>query len=532
VVLGGILMFALVLMLLVLFQVTLVPSLNEASEFDHSERVQKDMEAVQADLLSASATGAPEELTVETGLRYPERAFLVNPPPVAGSMTTAPGSVTLEGFFSDDIEVDDFWTGTNSRTYESQLLTYAPAYNEFDNAPTIHYEHSTLYNGFDNGAIVPIGNGKLISGDRINLVLLEGDLSEASTRSITTRIDPVSAPARTTQLQAPNQDGNPTITFTTGLSTEQWREILESELDENGGNVVSVTAGPAGSDTVTIALNNTVVYEVRMTKIGIGSGYGATQRPAYVRTAVGNGTELRTNETQEIVFEVLDEFNNPVSGVDVTASASTADGSLVPVQPTTDLHGRATFEYTAGGTRDVVDVTGTYDAGSTNTGTATATVVVATPDDDQESDENVINPVGDTIVLIDAERVKEDSVHKVRLELENALGSTVAVESVRVNFYFQGKPGTGTEPPIGFDLTDSNGVPIVTNGDIGGDFSPVENALQFEESPPTTTLKLTFLTSKEPKEAYSPPNSDDDFFVLTLRFDDGSTRVYFVPSTS
>ena len=115
VVLGGILMFALVLMLLVLFQVTLVPSLNEASEFDHSERVQKDMEAVQADLLSASATGAPEELTVETGLRYPERAFLVNPPPVAGSMTTAPGSVTLEGFFSDDIEVDDFWTGTNSQ---------------------------------------------------------------------------------------------------------------------------------------------------------------------------------------------------------------------------------------------------------------------------------------------------------------------------------------------------------------------------------------------------------------------------------
>lgn len=527
-VLGGILMFALVLMLLVLFQVTLVPSLNEASEFDHSERVQKDMEAVQANVLSASATGAPEELTVETGLRYPERAFLVNPPPVAGSLTTTTGTVTLEGFFSDDVEVDDFWTGTDSQTYESQLLTYTSAYNEFDNAPTIHYEHSTLYNRFDD-AFVPIGNGKLISGDRIDLVLLEGNLSQASIRSITTRIDPVSAPAKTTQLRAPNQDGNPEITFTTALSADQWREILESELDANGGNVVSVTAGPAGSNAVTIALDNTVVYDVRMTKIGIGTGYGATQRPAYVRTAVGDGTELRPGESQEIVFEVLDDVNNPVSGVDVTASASSTDGSLAPVRATTDLHGRVTFEYTAGGAPDVVDVTATFDAGSTVAGTATATVAVTNPNDDQESDENVINPVGDTIVLTDAERVKEDSVHKVLLEFENALGSTVSVESVRVNFYFQGNPGAGTKPPVGFDLADRNGVPIVTNGDVGGDFIPVENPLQFEESPPTTTLEITFLTSTG---TYSPPNSDDDFFVLTLRFDDGSTRLYFVPSTS
>lgn len=447
VVLGGVLMFALVLTLLVLFQVTLVPSLNEASEFDHSERVQKDMEAVQANLLSASATGAPEELTVETGLRYPERAFLVNPPPVAGSMTTTPGTVTLEGFFGTDVETMDYWEGT-SREYETRSLAFVADYNEFRNAPTVVYEHSTLYNTFDDGAAATIGSGKLVSGNRINLVVLEGDLSTASSRSVTTTIDPVSAPGRTTLLAA--IDANPKITITTALSAATW----ENEILADEPNVERVVSD--GDGTVTIVLKPGATYEVRMTKLGVGTGYDP-EEPAHYLTIPSDTTRNVTANADgrgKLVVEARDRFNNAVSNATVTFDGresrfETTDGSDVRedrISVRTDENGRATV-WTVNDGSSPVEVNASLGTSPVASGPKHVRFTVVPP----TVDSSLFGPHGEGSAIIVFEGISAtDGSNSIAFDLNNTLERPVNVTGVRLEYISnlektgQGSSSTGT----------------------------------------------------------------------------------------
>jgi hypothetical protein len=515
VVLGAILMFALVLMLLVLFQTTLVPSLNEATEFEHNERAQNDMEAFQADLLSASATGAPGELTLETGLRYPERAFLLNPPPVAGDIETTPGTVSMVGFVGTDVETIDYWNGTTPRQYDTRTLSYRVDYNEYRNAPTTVYEHATLYNVFDGGTVLPTGNGKLISGNRITLVVVEGDLSTASTRSVTTTIDPVSAPAKPTLLRTGAGGGY--ITVTTAQPAATWKdEILAGEP-----HVLDVT--DAGANAVTIELEGSVTYEVRMAKIGVGSGYDGHRNPTYIRVIEGDGAELASGETQRIGFEVLDEYNNPVPGVTVNATTSAGSEGLTTTQERTDVDGQVVFEYQPG-SEGPVDVVGSFFDGSSATEVATATLSVT----DGANGAHLggagaldLNParVDYDVIMDNTTRTKESVV----IEFNNTISADQTIDRVRINYYFGGQP-TGVDQSTTFSL-DHEGTTVLTDHPIGYDFATLNPKVTIAEE---TVESLTVTFDNLGNSAH------DGFFVMSVVFTDESTgvettRVYIVP---
>lgn len=536
-VLGAILIFALVLMLIVLFQVTLVPSLNKTAEFDHNERVQGDMEALQANLLSASTTGAPADMTVETGVRYPERAFLLNPPPVAGEFSTHPGSITLDGFSSTDPETADFWNGSAMAPYETRSLSYVVEYNEYRTPPRTVYEYSTLYNRFGDDTVLPLGNGKLISGNRISLVVLEGDISEASTRSLTSRLDPVSAPATTTVLSGDGVD--PTITLTSTLSKDKWEAILAEEMNE------SVKSVSKSGDVVTITLFADEPYKVRMTKIGIGSGYDATQTPAYIRTADAHNATIGPSEKHQVVFEVLDEFNNPVSGVEVTPNVDPALGRLETVRNITDVEGRAVFEFTGGKEGGVVEITGTIDGVVAPMNEASATITVKDLSLGSGSDStgartfnlNPANPDED-VILNESFRTNEERSN-ITLLFENRNLPAQTIEEVRINFYYSGSPGQDDYPDY-FQLIDESGTSLLESGrsEIQNHFEPLDpaNSITVEQPGPTKLYvvfeRLEEKNNKPDSIEYISNSTEDDFFVLTVLFGDGRTSVYLVSSPS
>lgn len=337
-VLGAILVFSILIAALGLFQVTIVPDRNAEIEFKHNEGVQQDMGEVQGAISRIAATGVSETVSVNTGMRYPTRMFFLNPGPVSGTFRTdavGTGQITLANVEATDAETRDYVQGTLSG-FQTRTVVYDPSYNLYHNAPETTYLSTVLYNSFDDGVTIQ-DEGNLISGNRITLVTVEGDLSRTSVGTASFSPEPLSAPARTVSVTG---EGGTDISITvpTELGVDTWRnEILDGEP-----NVVAVN--PAGTGEVEIVLDGSVTYELRMAKIGVGSG--TTDEGAHYLTEVrGDDTSVQANGRQEIVLEVRDRFNNPVTGSRVNLSVDgPGELSTDDEGPDTDLDNVPTDE--------------------------------------------------------------------------------------------------------------------------------------------------------------------------------------------
>lgn len=347
-VLGAILVFSILIAGLGLFQVTVVPDQNAEVEFKHNERVRQDMGEVQGVISRITATGTSEKVTVETGMRYPTRMMFLNPSPVAGTLrteTVGSGEITLANVRATDAETRDYLQGTVDG-FGTRKLVYEPNYNLYHNPPETTFLSTVLYNDFGDGVTIE-DEGNLISGNRITLVTVEGDMSEASVGTASFSPEPLSAPARTVSVTGEGGN-NLTITVPTELSADTWNEkILDDEP-----NVLDVKSTP--SEAVEVVLDGSVTYKLRMAKIGVGSG--TTDEGAHYLTEVrGDDTSVQANGKQEIVLEVRDRFNNPVTGPTVNLSVDGPGELSTDNQgPNTDLdnvptdeNGLATVTYNA-----------------------------------------------------------------------------------------------------------------------------------------------------------------------------------------
>ncbi|PCR89854.1 Ig-like domain-containing protein [Natrinema ejinorense] len=358
-VIGAILMFALLLALLALLQTTAIPALNEGLEFQHNERVQTDVGAVDRRSDRVAATGTSETVSIESGLRYPPRLFFVNPPPAAGTVrTTDPRMIEIANATAAG-ETGDYWNGT-PRTFETRSLEYVPDYNEYGNAPVTVAEPWVVYDRFDETAATR-AEQDLVDGRRIEFVALAGERSVSRPDDVSIDIEPTSAPTRTVTVD----DGNEPITLTipTRLPADEWKTLLADELDPAGDPdddryVTAIDCQQAPPDPcgqLTLTLEQGATYELRLGAVALGSGVGDVDA-AYLTDIEGNATAIPESGRQRLVVEARDRFDNPVSGVHVTGSVS-GDGTVRAVDSVTDAEGRATFVYDApddvDGTRDV-----------------------------------------------------------------------------------------------------------------------------------------------------------------------------------
>jgi hypothetical protein len=360
--LGALLLFAILIINLSLFQVFVVPNQNSEIEFNHNENLQNDMVDIRNNVLETASTGASSPTSVKLGTQYPARTVFVNPANPSGSLRTESlGELKVLNAEATG-EAGDYWDGSD-RTFDTKSLVYQPSYNYYTNAPETVYENSVLYNRFDSGTELNVTGQQLVNGRTITLIALQGSASVSKTGSTTVETEPLSAPLRRLPL---GRDGGPvTIEIPTQLSEDRWRTLLTDELDTPDDASTSdptdedyvtfldcANAPPDPCGTLTLQMEDigSENYLLRTGAVSV-SGNTLSQRPQYVVRVSDQSASLETGAETSLTVEVRDQYNNPVSNVELTGSVSGSSptGSLDPTTQTTDENGEATFEYTAPG---------------------------------------------------------------------------------------------------------------------------------------------------------------------------------------
>ncbi|ELZ26925.1 hypothetical protein C475_08321 [Halosimplex carlsbadense 2-9-1] len=346
---GAVLIFAALILLLSLYQATIVPQQNEQVEFDHNQQVRGDLLDLRNAVTSMFGESASRSVSIQLGTTYPSRVLAVNPPPVSGllrTVGTADGSVYfgLANAVALDSETDDFWNGTGPiREYSTGAVVYRPSYNEYGQPPRTVYDSTVLYDDFTfEEATITRSEQALVSGSTISLVALNGSLQRSASGA--TAVDVRSVNASSTTVSVKNKTNGPlTIQFSTRLSRSTWEGLLEDE--SNFIRVRSVGTGPGEFETLAIDLKPGT-YDLRMAKVGVGTRVTGTD-PAYMTDVAADGSTVPEDGSVRLTVEVRDEYNNPVAGVDVTGSPS--DGTLAETELTTGGDGRVSFVYEAPG---------------------------------------------------------------------------------------------------------------------------------------------------------------------------------------
>lgn len=432
-VIGFVLMFGLLIVLLALIQLSAVPGWNQAIEVQHNQRVQNDMQLVARNIHRTGTTDVAQPGAVELGVQYPARPFLFNPPNPTGTLsTTSPQSFEIRNI---DIEgVDNYWGSTETEgviSGTSRHLRYRPNYNEYGSPPTTIYENGILYNEFDQP--LPVSQTSFIEGQQVSIVALTGTFNRTGMQTISVPIQPESAPATTTAVTS--ADGQPiTVTVPTQLSEEDWESLLADEYQRNGGHIVGDEDGvTVSAGRLTVELDPTIEYDLRLARVAIGQESSSSD-PHYVTRVSGGETPLNPLQSEQLVFEVRDRFNNPVSGVDVDFNAT--EGPLSRVSARTDSNGQVTVRYTAPSTAGTETVTASTDVDSDGTiSGVNEQVIVPVGVTDSSGDGFVGSNPGNSsgqVQLADSPRVDTGT----DLTFRNNAPTEMTLTQARVSFYY------------------------------------------------------------------------------------------------
>jgi len=342
---GAVLLFAALIIAFSTYQAFVVPNQNREVEFNHNQEVQGDLLEVRNSIASMPGGNAGRSIRVDLGARYPSRLVALNPGPATGTLRTIGTNddrykLTITNATTTG-ETGDYWNGS-THVYNTGGLAYAPNYNLYDQAPRTIYENSVLYNDGRDRSIT-VTEQQLIRGNRITLVTLNGSLG--TTRSGTISVDPKPLSTSTRTVTVSNQSHNVTVRVPTRLSAAQWRNLTAGETNVEG---LTVDEGAVDGDwgLLKLDLEPDTTYDLRMAKVGVGTGY-SDPTAEYILPVAGNESTVPEGGTQRVVVEVRDGYNNPVEGVQVNASASLADASVSPTQREANEEGQVVFTYDA-----------------------------------------------------------------------------------------------------------------------------------------------------------------------------------------
>lgn len=480
---GVLLLFGILVTLVALIQLTAVPGWNQAIEVEHNERVQDDLQDVMGDIHEVGRLGQTRTSTVELGVGYPTRPFLLNPPAASGRLhATAERPFEVRNI---EIEgVDNYWPpGTEEGVIagHTHQLIYEARYNEHQDAPISVYENGLLYNELDDRAV--IAEEPFLDGNRISLTALGGDTDRQSTRQVTVPVRSESGPSQAVPVRS--ADGDPIeITVPTRLPESKWEELLEPEFDERGGHILGGADGVVVSDgSLTVTLESEMAYELELARVAVDRQADRTE-PHYITDISGGETPVRPNRGQRLVFEVRDKLNNPKPGVDVEFEAT--GGWLSQSSGRTDSDGRVSVRYTAPPDVSSQSVTATADieGGTEPAINEQVTVPILVEDADDDEDQFIgTNPgVGtERVQLIETRRnLGQDGVDMTFL---NGAPGEMTLTQMRVAFYH--RDPTGQETPTSGRFSYDGSETVL---DIPGQFVGVDGPTLAPDEEVTVTL--------------------------------------------
>ena len=351
---GAVLLFGVLIIAFSSYQAFAVPEQNQEVEFNHNQQVQTQLQDLRNAIVSVPGQPSRQAVSVQLGTRYPSRLVATNPGPPSGLLYTDGTSnesqnLTIRNAEARTPETADYWDGTTPRHYNTGAIAYKPEYNVYGEAPETVYEHSVVYNQFREGNIT-LSEQTMVDGRDITLVTLNGSMSRSTSDSVTVDVEPKSQSSRTVRVTNTTATSNVSVSFLSRLPEEEWRVILEDEIDPNPGDkgneqyVASVTGaeGPGSLYNITIVFERDTTYRLKMAKAGVGSG-DTDESEAYLTTVGSEEITVARGNSKEIVLEVRDAYNNPVSGIEVNGSDDA--GALATSTESSDSDGQVTFEY-------------------------------------------------------------------------------------------------------------------------------------------------------------------------------------------
>ena len=325
-VVGAILVFGLLVMLLSIIQLQAVPNANAGVEYEHSQAAQGDLDRLDESIDRTVETGDSEGVGVQLGTQYPTRLVTFNPPPPEGSLRTENrGEIHIDNASASG-PAGVIFNGVERDFYHTHSLVYEADYNEYDNAARRVREVGIGYNEFRDGTV--LRTQPFIDGATIELVTFNRSFEAQSSGSELIEPTDVSGPATTVPINnaAPNESVR--IEVPTALDNETWSEALDGELIKNGGHVESFGVNNT-TDRLVVHLEPGVTYDLRMADVGFGDA--DAEDPLYMVPSPGSKGPASVDVGREgaVSVEVRDKYNNPVSGVDLTAEFVNSNGTAI-----------------------------------------------------------------------------------------------------------------------------------------------------------------------------------------------------------
>jgi hypothetical protein len=307
------------------------------------------------------------------------------------------------------------------------------------------------------------------------------------------------------------------VTLPTYGSATAWNDTTAAADIRRNPNVRRVTALP-GQQAANVTLDGDRTYVLRFAHVSLRTGTAAptaeSPSPRYVLAPERRNVSTTANGSVDLVLEVRDRYDNPVSGANVTfrapSGAFAGSGSGVVNLTTNDL-GRATATFDPDATGTVAVTAGLNEDGDADLSDETAlnrtsfgVSVVDTGEDGSP------NPAGPGSVLL---QDVSGSGDVVTLTFDNTANETRTFDEARIAFYY---PDQGNQGPPDYGDLEGNSQDRL---EVGDNFETVDTTVELAANTAGQTVTVEF----------SQDGVAGDFFILAVRYEEsGGTSRYFV----
>ena len=510
-VVGAILIFGILIAALGVYQAFVVPQANQEAEFKHNVDIQNDFVDLRNSIHIVGATGDSTSSSIQLATDYPSRVIAINPPTPQGILRTEggnPDQITISNLEAINPDAATWWDG-GEKIFDTKHLVYEPQYNLYNEAPTSFIENSVVYHIHENNRIITSTEQRLIQGKTITLSTLVGDRTYSDREA---NIDITAASGGNNKIAVQGQNGEPIeISIPTQLSGEVWKELLADQQE----NIENYEALEVNNGVLSLKLDGEKSYELRMSKVGIGPGI-EDEPPHYIKRVEGDERNIQQGQTTTLKAQVLDRFNNPVSGVEV--EFETTGGTFPNVEEPivrTDENGEATIAFRPSVDNTTVEVDATVlelEEESTERSIVTFRLNVGDFDIGSQGE---LNPA-DTI------RLTGQEVGSVTtLTFENVEGP-VNLSEARYNLFIT-IPGQHGAPEYIEEVHVNEENRLVANMERGGGYQALNEAILIDGE---TDIELHF-------DDDFPGSANQVLFVVTFVIEDtGQSAQYVIGGTT
>lgn len=338
-----------------LVNLIIVPSEEVNTEGDHLDLVTSDLDRVHQSVVGTSDSESINSVSVKLGTRY-NREFIMDSFIPELHSTNPTGSISMidngEYVLEGPADSDFTFTGDNrvnpsnpsfKTQFETSKIIYKSNYNQIDNTER-HIEGNFYYKQNDEQENTILQYEPIVSGNRINLLLLSGSFKEISRSSKPIDVVPISTGSsvvRVSNLEA--------IRVPTKL---EHNNTFLQELASREPNIDGVVDTPSDNE-IKINLDDSQKYLLDVSVMGVSTNYNENDLESsnYKYNILSQDSAVyNQNQTKRVSVDVntYDEYYNRISGINGDFLVESSIGSWQPdstVTTNSDGVGKARWYY-------------------------------------------------------------------------------------------------------------------------------------------------------------------------------------------